>query len=106
MRDRGFEFIRIPMAYPCYFNIDRTKNITPDYVYKINNEAVDDIDSLVQMAHKYNMHTSINLHRAPGYRVNEVLISHLIYGNMKLPKRFLFSWSMWAKRYKNNPVSS
>ena len=54
----------------CYLNIDRTKNITPDDVYKINNEAVDDIDSLVQMAHQYNMHTSINLHRAPGYCVN------------------------------------
>ena len=70
MQDWGFDFIRIPIAYPCYLDIDRTKNITADDVYKINNKSVDDIDALVQMAHKYNLHVSINLHRAPGYCIN------------------------------------
>src|SRR5438552_6516355 len=67
MQDWGFDFVRIPIAYPCYLDIDRSKNIVADDVYKINNKAVDDIDKLVQMAHKYNLHASINLHRAPGY---------------------------------------
>ena len=30
MRDWGFDFVRIPIAYPSYLNIDRTKNITPE----------------------------------------------------------------------------
>ena len=30
MRDWGFDFVRIPMAYPWYLDIDRTKNITPE----------------------------------------------------------------------------
>ena len=47
MQDWGFDFIRVPIAYPYYLNIDRTKNITPEDVYKINNEAVDRIDALV-----------------------------------------------------------
>src|ERR1044071_717696 len=52
MRDWGFDFVRIPIAYLCYLNIDRSKDIAPEDVYKIDNKAVDDIDNLVQMAHK------------------------------------------------------
>src|SRR5688572_1792822 len=70
MRDWGFNFVRIPMAYPAYLKIDRTRNIIPDDVYKIDEEAVSRVDSLVQMAHKYEMHVSLNLHRAPGYCIN------------------------------------
>src|SRR5690349_20511126 len=36
MRDWGFDFVRIPIAYPSYLNIDRSKNITADDTYKIN----------------------------------------------------------------------
>lgn len=36
MADWGFDFVRIPMAYPYYLDIDRSKNITPDDVYKID----------------------------------------------------------------------
>src|SRR3954462_9170943 len=34
MQDWGFDFVRVPIAYPYYLNIDRTKDITPDDVYK------------------------------------------------------------------------
>jgi len=91
MRDWGFDFIRVPIAYPYYLNIDRSKDIQPDDVYKINTEATDRIDALVEMAHKYNMHVSLNLHRAPGYCINAGFMSHSIYGKMKLHKRhFIF----------------
>src|SRR5688500_8187275 len=43
MRDWGFDFVRIPMAYPVYLDIDRNKNITPEDVYKIDEKAVDRI---------------------------------------------------------------
>src|SRR4051812_29431374 len=39
MHDWGFDFVRVPIAYPYYLNIDRTKDIQPDDVYKINDEA-------------------------------------------------------------------
>jgi aryl-phospho-beta-D-glucosidase BglC (GH1 family) len=70
MHDWGFDFVRIPIAYPYYLNIDRTKNITPEDVYKIDEEAVERVDKLVMLAHKYGMHVSLNLHRAPGYCIN------------------------------------
>ncbi|MEJ7683930.1 MAG: cellulase family glycosylhydrolase [Segetibacter sp.] len=102
MRDWGFDFVRIPIAYPYYINIDTSKNITPEDVYKINAEAVDRIDSLVTMAHKYNMHVSLNLHRAPGYCVNAGFHEpYNLWTDEEAQKAFYFHWSMWAKRYKN-----
>jgi len=102
MRDWGFDFVRIPIAYPCYLNIDRSKDITPEDVYKINDNAVDDIDKLVQMAHKQSLHTSINLHRAPGYCVNAGFHEPFnLWKDEAAQNAFYFHWSMWAKRYKN-----
>src|SRR6476661_6245757 len=56
MRDWGFDFVRIPIAYPSYLDIDRSRNITPEETYKIDKQAVERIDKLVALAHKYNMH--------------------------------------------------
>jgi len=102
MRDWGFNFVRIPIAYPCYLNIDRTKNITPEDTYKIDSKAVDDIDRLVQMAHKYNLHTSINLHRAPGYCINAGFHEPFnLWKDAAAQDAFYYHWGMWAKRYKH-----
>ncbi len=70
MSDWGFDFVRIPMAYPSYLDFDRNRDITPKEVYSISEEAVERVDQLVYMAHKYNMHVSLNLHRALGYCIN------------------------------------
>ena len=34
MSDWGFDFVRIPMAYPRYLSFDRSKDITVEDVYK------------------------------------------------------------------------
>ena len=70
MADWGFDFVRVPMAYPRYINFDPTKNITPEDVLNINEKVVDEIVELISMANKYKLHVSIDLHRAPGYCVN------------------------------------
>lgn len=102
MQDWGFDFVRIPIAYPYYLNIDRTKNITPEDTYKIDGKAVDKIDRLVQMAHKYNLHTSINLHRAPGYCINAGFNEPFnLWKDVAAQDAFYYHWNMWAKRYKN-----
>src|ERR1700749_5135145 len=38
MHDWGFDFIRIPVAYPCCLDIDRTKDIVAEDTYKIDNK--------------------------------------------------------------------
>ena len=102
MRDWGFDFVRIPIAYPYYLTFDRSRNITPEEVYKINEEAVNRIAGLVEMGHKYNMHVSLNLHRAPGYCVNAGFHEpYNLWTDEEAQKAFYFHWAMWAKRFKN-----
>ncbi|HRQ49876.1 MAG TPA: cellulase family glycosylhydrolase [Agriterribacter sp.] len=102
MRDWGFDFVRIPIAYPHYLDIDRSKDITPGDVYKISNEAVDRIDALVAMAHRYGMHVSLNLHRAPGYCINAGFHEpYNLWKDEAAQDAFYFHWNMWAKKYKS-----
>ncbi len=102
MSDWGFNFVRFPMAYPYYLKFDRTKNITPEEVYQIDEQQVDRIDQLVQMAHKHNLHVSLNLHRAPGYCVNAGFHEpYNLWKDQAALDAFCFHWNMWAKRYKH-----
>ena len=102
MQDWGFDFVRIPMAYPYYIDIDRSKDITPEDVYKIKEENVERIDRVVDMAHKHNMHVSLNLHRAPGYCVNAGFNEpYNLWKDTEALDAFCFHWNMWARRYKN-----
>ena len=102
MRDWGFDFVRIPIAYPSYLKIDRTRDITPEETYNIDEQAVEKIDSLIALAHKYGIHASINLHRAPGYCVNAGFHEPFnLWRDEAAQKAFYFHWNMWAKRYKN-----
>lgn len=104
LSDWGFDFVRLPMAYPNYLSIDRSKKITPDDVYKVNDQQVDAINKLVEMAHRYNMHVSLNLHRAPGYCINAGFDEpYNLWTDQQALDAFCFHWNMWAKQYKNVP---
>lgn len=102
MSDWGFDFVRIPMAYPTYLDIDHSQKISPDQVYHIDEQRVDQISNLVELAHKYNLHVSLNLHRAPGYCVNAGFYEpYNLWKDQEALDAFCFHWDMWAKRYKN-----
>ncbi|MFD1142863.1 glycoside hydrolase family 5 protein [Larkinella insperata] len=102
MRDWGFDFVRIPIAYPAYLKFDRSRNITPEEVYQIDEQAVERIDNLVAMAHKHGLHVSLNLHRAPGYCINAGFHEpYNLWRDQQAQDAFNFHWNMWAKRYKN-----
>ncbi|RYG25763.1 MAG: glycosyl hydrolase family 5, partial [Chitinophagaceae bacterium] len=65
-------------------------------------KTVEKIDKLVALAHKYNQHVSINLHRAPGYCVNAGFNEPFnLWRDQAAQDAFNFHWGMWAKRYKN-----
>lgn len=102
MSDWGFDFVRIPMAYPSYVKFDREKDITTKRVRKIDRKAVDRIENLVYLAHKYNLHVSLNLHRAPGFCVNAGFNEpYNLWKDEEALDDFCYHWKFWAKRFKN-----
>ncbi len=102
MAEWGFDFVRIPMAYPRYINFDPTKNITPDDVLNFNEKVIDEVEKLVDMANKYKLHVSLNLHRAPGYCINAGFNEpYNLWKDEIAQQAFYAHWEMWAKRFKN-----
>ncbi len=102
MSDWGFDFVRIPMAYPAYLEFDRRRDITPEEVYHLSEEALERVDRLVYMAHQYHMHVSLNLHRAPGYCINAGFHEpYHLWKDEAAREAFYWHWGMWARRYKN-----
>ncbi|GAB3546937.1 glycoside hydrolase family 5 protein [Spirosoma fluminis] len=102
LSDWGFDFVRIPIAYPYYLNFDRSRNILPDEVYHIDERAVDRIATLVELAHQQKIHVSLNLHRAPGYCINAGFNEpYNLWTDQSALDAFCFHWNMWAKLYKN-----
>ena len=98
----GFDFVRLPMAYPFYLKFDRSKDITPRQVRRINRKATDRIEYFVYLAHKYGLHVSLNLHRAPGFCVNAGFNEpYNLWTDEEAMDDFCFHWKFWAKRFKN-----
>jgi len=102
MVDWGFDFVRLPMAYPRYISFEKGKNITPDDVLNIDEKAVNQIQELVFMAQEAGLHVSINLHRAPGYCVNSGFVEpYNLWKDQAAQDAFCFHWEMWGKRFQN-----
>jgi endoglucanase len=102
MRDWGFDFVRLPMAYPRYLSFDRSRDITKEEIYKPDTKVLDEIDQLVFMAHKNGLHVSLNLHRAPGYCINAGFHEpYNLWKDKEAQDAFNFHWGMWAARHKN-----
>ena len=104
MSDWGFDFVRIPMAYPRYLSFDRTKDITRDDILKFDNKAIEEVDKLIVLAHKYNLHVSLNLHRGPGYCINAGFHEPFnLWKDKEAQEAFNSHWKMWAERYRDIP---
>jgi len=102
MVDWGFDFVRLPIAYPRYINFDPQKNVTPADAININEKAVDEIQELIFRAQEAGLHVSINLHRAPGYCVNAGFNEpYNLWKDQEALDAFCFHWEMWGKRFAN-----
>jgi aryl-phospho-beta-D-glucosidase BglC (GH1 family) len=101
MVDWGFDFIRLPMAYPRYVEFDRSKRISPEEVCKINDQEVDRLEAFVRKAQQHGLHVSLNLHRAPGYCINAGFYEpYDLWKDKEAQQAFFFHWGMWGKRFK------
>ena len=100
MADWGFNFVRLPMAYPRYLKFDRSKNITPEEVYNLDEKAIEYVETLVENANKQGIHVSLNLHRAPGFCVNAGFHEpYNLWEDKEAQEAFYFHWGMWAKLF-------
>jgi endoglucanase len=102
MADWGFDFVRIPVAYPTYLNMAPYQPyISAGDVYNISEEKVNKIEQTVYLAQKYNMHVSLSLHRAPGYCVSTGYKEPFnLWNDQQALDAFCHHWSFWANRYK------
>jgi len=109
MADWGFDFVRIPMAYPRYVKFDASKNITPDEVLNFDEQAIEQVVDLVERANNYGLHVSLDLHRAPGFCVNAGFHEpYNLWEDKEAQQAFYAHWEMWAKTFaskSSNQVS-
>lgn len=102
MADWGFDFVRVPISYPAYLNFDRSRPILAEEVLNFDEKRLQEIDQLVDTAHKYGLHVSLNLHRAPGFCINAGFIEpYNLWKDQEALDAFCAHWEMWSKRYKN-----
>lgn len=102
--DWGFDFIRIPIAYPAYLKYDPAsgKDITPEETTLFREEAVEAIEYIVDAANRQGLHVSLNLHRAPGFCINAGFHEPFnLWKDETAQQAFYTHWDMWAKRLKN-----
>jgi aryl-phospho-beta-D-glucosidase BglC (GH1 family) len=101
--DWGFDFIRMPVAYPTYLNMAPYQPyINADDVYRIDENKVNQIEKTIYLAQKYNLHVSLNLHRAPGYCVSTGYHEpYNLWTQQDAQDAFSYHWGYWANRFKN-----
>ena len=101
MQEWGFTFARIPLSYWIWGK-------PTDWTY-INEEPLKEIDRLLELGKKHNIHINLNFHRIPGYCINgrELEPADLFTGRKEEGPRALkaacFHWSVFARRYKGIP---
>ena len=105
MEEWGFNFVRVPMAYPSYIQFDNqgnpNKHITQEEVVRFDEAAIERVDKLLELAFKHHLHVSLNLHRAPGFCINAGFYEPYNLWKDEAAQQALYEhWGMWAKRYK------
>jgi len=97
----GFNFVRLPIDY-------RTFTSKDDWL-DFDEAGLAQIDDAVAWGQKYDIHVSINLHRAPGYGVSLPSTSLppdqdvSLWDNAEAQAAFAAQWRMFAERYKAVP---
>ncbi len=99
LHDLGFNFVRIPLDYRTYTQSGNWDVFLEDEVAKI--------DKVVEWGGQYGVHVCLNLHRAPGYCVNQSSLPANqdldLWTNSTAQEAFVNQWAYFANRYKDVP---
>ena len=93
----GFNFVRLPVDYRTYTLAGNWNNFVES--------QVKNIDDAISWGEKYNVHVSLNLHRAPGYCVNSTTNLPVnqqldLWTDTVAQNVFVNHWLFFAERYK------
>jgi endoglucanase len=92
----GFDFVRIPTDYHFW-----TKDF--DYFHP-DERTFEYLDSYLLACRARGLHLSLNLHRAPGYCINNNhLEKHNLWVDAVAQDAFVFLWETLGRRYKGVP---
>lgn len=98
LRSWGFDFVRLPISY---------LYLVGDSARHLSDERLKLLDAAVQFAQEYGVHASINLHRAPGYCVNEYPFDFPetvdLFQSSDAADLLVNYWTELAERYKGIP---
>ncbi len=101
MAEWGMNFARIPMSY-------WTWSSKEDW-YKVDEEVLKDVDEVVKLGQQYRVHINLNMHRIPGYCINDRaeepsdLFDDTPENMQKALDAAIFHWKLFAQRYKDVP---
>jgi aryl-phospho-beta-D-glucosidase BglC (GH1 family) len=99
MADWGFDFMRVPMAYPSYLNYDQAvgRDIHPEETVDFREEAIDTVKRIVYAANKYKLIVSLNSHRAPSFCINAGFHeSFNLWKDEEVQQAFYQHWDLWS----------
>jgi aryl-phospho-beta-D-glucosidase BglC (GH1 family) len=95
IKDLGFNFVRLPLDF-------RTYTKSGDWDTFVESEIAK-IDQVIEWGKQYDVHVNINLHRAPGYCVNESALPANqdldLWANTTAQDAFVNHWAYFAERY-------
>jgi endoglucanase len=71
---------------------------------KIDEKMLENVDRTVHLADKYDLHLTLNFHRAPGYCINNPDREPLVlWKDERAEEAFVFHWNLFADRYRDVP---
>jgi aryl-phospho-beta-D-glucosidase BglC (GH1 family) len=99
IHELGFNFVRLPLDYRTYTQ--------PGNWDQFLESEVQEIDNAVNWGMQYDVHVCINLHRAPGFCVNETTLPPNqrlnLWTDTVAQDAFVMHWEFFASRYKDIP---
>ena len=91
--DWGFDFVRLPLCYLLW--------VTDGDIFKVREPVLEKVDWAVSLGRKYELHVSVNFHRAPGYCVSRKPHEPFnLWKDDDALDAFCYYWEIFARRYR------
>jgi endoglucanase len=95
--DWGFDFVRLPLSYRFWSDAENP--------HALNDAMLRHVDAAVEWGRKYGIHMNLNLHRIPGYCVNQPAEPKSLWKDEEAQEAATYQWGALADRYRAVPTA-